>query len=436
MKKILQYPIAVLFALFISVFFLVDVFNSDRAFSEFENTSLAQKPAFSWSSFVDGSFGSKYVKYINEQFLGRDNWISMKAVADMGLGRIESHGVTYGDDHYLMEKLEIVEDQNYPANAGTNIVKQTSLDRSNGMVSSFLQMYDQPITFSLVPNSYAILEDEVPTGFPGADQQAYTQQIYQTLSEADDQLEIVDFSDALSQHKDEYIYYRTDHHWTTLGAYYAYVAYCEQKGLTPVSLEELKENKVEDFYGTFYSKAKRPSQPADTITWYDVDVDEFAFVANLQQDKQLAQLGEVVQEDGLELLRVDGMMDQRKFEVRDKYAAFMWGNSGYVKIKSSHNLNHQEGKTSRLLLFKDSYANSMIPYLTYNYDEIIVVDLRYMAKSTKELMQEEFDDIFVMYNFSTYVSGASDLAKLKTACVFRLSFLSFCLKIQHLDFFV
>lgn len=413
MKKILQYPIAVLFALFISVFFLVDVFNSDRAFSEFENTSLAQKPAFSWSSFVDGSFGSKYVKYINEQFLGRDNWISMKAVADMGLGRIESHGVTYGDDHYLMEKLEIVEDQNYPANAGTNIVKQTSLDRSNGMVSSFLQMYDQPITFSLVPNSYAILEDEVPTGFPGADQQAYTQQIYQTLSEADDQLEIVDFSDALSQHKDEYIYYRTDHHWTTLGAYYAYVAYCEQKGLTPVSLEELKENKVEDFYGTFYSKAKRPSQPADTITWYDVDVDEFAFVANLQQDKQLAQLGEVVQEDGLELLRVDGMMDQRKFEVRDKYAAFMWGNSGYVKIKSSHNLNHQEGKTSRLLLFKDSYANSMIPYLTYNYDEIIVVDLRYMAKSTKELMQEEFDDIFVMYNFSTYVSGASNLAKLK-----------------------
>ncbi len=413
MKKILQYPIAVLFALFISVFFLVDVFNSDRAFSEFENTSLAQKPAFSWSSFVDGSFGSKYVKYINEQFLGRDNWISMKAVADMGLGRIESHGVTYGDDHYLMEKLEIVEDQNYPANAGTNIVKQTALDRSNGMVSSFLQMYDQPITFSLVPNSYAILEDEVPTGFPGADQQAYTQQIYRTLSEADDQLEIVDFSDALSQHKDEYIYYRTDHHWTTLGAYYAYVAYCEQKGLTPVSLEELEENKVEDFYGTFYSKAKRPSQPADTITWYDVDVDEFAFVANLQQDKQLAQLGEVVQEDGLELLRVDGMMDQRKFEVRDKYAAFMWGNSGYVKIKSSHNLNHQEGKTSRLLLFKDSYANSMIPYLTYNYDEIIVVDLRYMAKSTKELMQEEFDDIFVMYNFSTYVSGASDLAKLK-----------------------
>lgn len=413
MKKILQYPIAVLFALFISVFFLVDVFNSDRAFSEFENTSLAQKPAFSWSNFVDGSFGSQYVKYINEQFLGRDNWISMKAIADMGLGRIESHGVTYGDDHYLMEKLEIVEDQNYPANAGTNIVKQTSLDRSNGMLSSFLQMYDQPITFSLVPNSYAILEDEVPTGFPGADQQAYTQQIYRTLSEADDQLEIVDFSDALLQHKDEYIYYRTDHHWTTLGAYYAYVAYCEQKGLTPVSLEELEENKVEDFYGTFYSKAKRPSQPADTITWYDVDVDEFAFVANLQQDKQLAQLGEVVQEDGLELLRVDGMMDQRKFEVRDKYAAFMWGNSGYVKIKSSHNLNHQEGKTSRLLLFKDSYANSMIPYLTYNYDEIIVVDLRYMAKSTKELMQEEFDDIFVMYNFSTYVSGASDLAKLK-----------------------
>ena len=144
-----------------------------------------------------------------------------------------------------------------------------------------------------------------------------------------------------------------------------------------------------------------------------MDVDEFAFVANLQQDPELKELGEVIQEDGLELLSVDSMMDERKLSTRDKYAAFLWGNSGYVKIKSSHNLNHEDGKTSRLLIFKDSYANSMLPYLTYNYDEIVVVDLRYMAKSTAELMQEDFDDIFIMYNFSTFVSSAPDLARLQ-----------------------
>ena len=105
--------------------------------------------------------------------------------------------------------------------------------------------------------------------------------------------------------------------------------------------------------------------------------------------------------------RVCSIYQSSALESKDKYTVFFGGN--HPKVEISTTANNQRV----LLLFKDSYANSMIPYLTYNYDEIIVVDLRYMAKSTKELMQEEFDDIFVMYNFSTYVSGASDLAKLK-----------------------
>ena len=107
MKQILKYPAAVLFGIFILTFFLVDVLNEDRYMSEFENMKLQQKPSFSWSDFADGSFGNNYVTYINHQILGRDNWISLKAAADMGLGRIESHGVTFGGDHYLMEKLQI-----------------------------------------------------------------------------------------------------------------------------------------------------------------------------------------------------------------------------------------------------------------------------------------------------------------------------------------
>ena len=414
MKKILHYPIAILFGAFILIFFLVDVLNSDRAYSDFENKTLTTRPAFSIASFLDGSFGSNYVSYINDQIAGRDDWISLKAVADLLLGRIESHGVTFGKDDYMVEKLEIVGDEQKQLNSSTNVVGQSSVNRAVGIVRSFLEMYDKDITFSLVPNSQAILSDKLPEGYPGVDELAQSQQIYSELQSADQNLSVIDFSKALSQHSDEYIYYRTDHHWTTLGAYYAYVEYCAQKGLTPVSMEDLPQaNTVEDFYGTYYSKAKRPGQQADTITWYDVDVDEFAFVANLNQDPQLKELGTVVQEDGLELLSVDGMMDERKLSTRDKYAAFTWGNSGYSVIKSSHNLDHKEGKTSRLLIFKDSYANSMLPYLTYNYDEIVVIDLRYMAKSTAELMQEDFDDIFIMYNFSTFVSSAPDLARLK-----------------------
>ncbi len=411
MKKIFRYPMAILFSVFVMSVFLIDVCNKDKERSEFENTSLAQKPSFSWTAFSDGTFGNNYVKYINEQFLGRDQWITLKATADMALGRTEGHGVVYGKDHQLLEKLQVVESK--PSNSGTNVVEERNLKRSVDIMKSFLQMYDQEITFSLVPNAYAVLEDKVPYAFPGIDQEEETQRIYQELSQTDEQLTTIDFTEVLKEHQDEYIYYRTDHHWTTLGAYYAYTEYCREKGLTPVELSELEKHEVSDFYGTFYSKAKRPGQPSDTITWYDVPIDDFSFTANLLQDKELSQLGEVVEQDGEELLSVDTLMDERKFQTRDKYAAFTWGNPGYAKITSSHNLNHTEGKTSRLLIIKDSYANSMIPYLTYNYDEIVVVDLRYLSKSVKDLMQQDFDDIFVMYNFSTFLTENSSLARLK-----------------------
>ena len=176
MKKILQNPMAILFGLFVMVVFAVDVFNADRTFSDFENKKLSSKPSFSWSSFVSGSFGNNYVQYINDQFVGRDDWITLKAAADQGLGRIESHGITYADDGYLFEKLELVPER--LENSGTNVVAQQSMERSVGMLRSFLQMYDQDITVSLVPNSYAILEDKVPEGFPGVDQLAETQEIY------------------------------------------------------------------------------------------------------------------------------------------------------------------------------------------------------------------------------------------------------------------
>lgn len=411
MKKIFRYPMAILFSVFVMSVFLIDVCNKDKERSEFENTSLAQKPSFSWTAFSDGTFGNNYVKYINEQFLGRDQWITLKATADMALGRTEGHGVVYGKDHQLLEKLQVVESK--PSNSGTNVVEERNLKRSVDIMKSFLQMYDQEITFSLVPNAYAVLEDKVPYAFPGINQEEETQRIYQELSQTDEQLTTIDFTEVLKEHQDEYIYYRTDHHWTTLGAYYAYTEYCRKKGLTPVELSELEKHEISDFYGTFYSKAKRPGQPSDTITWYDVPIDDFSFTANLLQDKELSQLGEVVEQDGEELLSVDTLMDERKFQTRDKYAAFTWGNPGYAKITSSHNLNHTEGKTSRLLIIKDSYANSMIPYLTYNYDEIVVVDLRYLSKSVKDLMQQDFDDIFVMYNFSTFLTENSSLARLK-----------------------
>lgn len=404
LKRILQYPLLVIFAIFIVCFSVFDMTQNKKAYSEFENRDLAQRPTFSIASFIDTTFSKNYTTYVNDQFWGRDFWINLKAVTELALGKTENNGVLYGKDGYMFEKLQIVEER--PAGAGTNVVAQNRFNRSVNAVKEFLGKYDMPITVSIVPNSSEILKDKLPSGYTAIDQNKYINEIYQQFPQENNTF--LNFYDALTAHDNEYIYYHTDHHWTTLGAYYAYEAYCTEKGLTPVPLDSLEANYVEDFYGTFYNKAKKPGSISDTITWYDVPVESCTFsIDDVPQNAATIAKGTLLEEEGMTMLSVDTMCDTEKFDTRDKYAALMWGNPGIMKIKSSHNLDHQDGKTSRLLLIKDSYANSMIPYLTYNYDEIYVIDLRYFPLKQKFgefLLSHEFSDIFVMYNFSTFIS--------------------------------
>lgn len=404
LKRILQYPLFVIFAIFIVCFSVFDLTQNKKAYSEFENRDLAQRPTFSIASFIDTTFSKDYTTYVNDQFWGRDFWINLKAVTELALGKTENNGVLYGKDGYMFEKLQIVEER--PAGAGTNVVAQNRFNRSVNAVKEFLGKYDMPITVSIVPNSSEILKEKLPSGYTAIDQNKYIKEIYQEFPQENNTF--LNFYDALKAHDEEYIYYHTDHHWTTLGAYYAYEAYCTEKGLTPVSLDSLSANNVEDFYGTFYNKAKKPGSISDAITWYDVPVESCIFsIDDVPQNAATIAKGSLLEEEGMTMLSVDTMYDTDKFETRDKYAALMWGNPGIMKIKSSHNLDHQDGKTSRLLLIKDSYANSMIPYLTYNYDEIYVIDLRYFPLKQKfgeYLLSHEFSDIFVMYNFSTFIS--------------------------------
>lgn len=153
----------------------------------------------------------------------------------------------------------------------------------------------------------------------------------------------MDFTDALSRHSDEYIYYRTDHHWTTLGAYYAYAEYVRSLGMESAELSQLEGQEVSGFYGTYFSKAKKFNAIPDTITYYPIP-----------------DAGVTV--DGEEK---DGFYDLEKFQVRDKYAAFLWGNNGYTVLKSGVRTPAEGESPSRILVIKDSYANSFVPFLLY-----------------------------------------------------------------------
>ena len=375
MKKILRFPLVWIFFLFLFGYMIFDISQYNKTFSELENRELDQRPIFTLSSFYNNKFSPKYESYINDQFVLRDQWISLKSRSESLLGKIENNGIMYGNDGYMFQHYTTAD--------------MERIETNTKFVNEFVQLYpDLNITMGIIPNSYMVYPEKVPVGAGQVDQTALTQKIYKSL---DSSVQTLNFLEPLRSNKEQYIFYRTDHHWTTLGAYYGYSSFCEYKGWQPVLLDSLIETEVADFYGTYFSKTKAYNAVPDIITYYNIPVTQVSI-------------------DGKE---ANGLYDLEKFQQRDKYAAFLWGNHGITVIKSDNNLRKEEGKTSRILLIKDSYGNSFAPFLTYQYDEVYVVDLRSIpVKMSEFLAENEFDDVLILYNFMNF-SSDTNIAKLR-----------------------
>ena len=377
-KKILKYPLIWLFALFIFGFALWDILTPSREFSEMENRMLQQNPPFSLKSLMakgEQAYTRKYEKYINDQFVLRDGWITLKFYGESALGKIENNNVAFGKDGYLFEKVFSVDEENLSANLK--------------YMEEFLDKYpDLPVTFSVIPNAYTVLTEKLPAGFAAVsvDQNQRIGELYSRLEGKSSHLKLLELSPVLLEHQEEYIYYRTDHHWTTYGAYLAYGEYVRSLGLEPVPWGELEPHEVEGFYGSFDAKAKKAGTLPDVITWFDIP-------CRVEVNQQ----------------PVDFLHDLSRFEMRDKYSGLMHGNQALTVLYSQCNQNQQEGKTSRVLVVKDSYGNSFAPYLCYNFDEVYVIDLRYLGKMSAVLtdMGLEFDDVLILYNFMNFTTDTN-----------------------------
>lgn len=387
MKKIIEYPLVILFAVFIAVFSVVDMFVNRRVFSETENRYLEQRPNFTVKSLMDGKFTTKYETYINDQFVLRDGWIDLKSKAEYYIGKQENNSVVYGKNSYMFEKYDRPDDERIAKNLAE--------------LNAFFQKYSEiPATFAVIPNSYAVLFEKLPYGLQLVDQFAYIDSLYSQVRA--ENVKTLSLKESLLEHKNNYIYYMTDHHWTTYGAYLAYSDFVKSKGLEPVDYSSLKGTEIKGFYGTYFSKTKFFKTEPDIITYFDIPTTAVTIDGKT----------ELIGADK-EKIPVTGLYEVPKFETRDKYAAFLYGNNGVTVIKSDNNKNRTEGKTSRVLVIKDSYGNSFVPYLTYNYDEVVVVDLRAIPIKISELMsQYEFDDMLVLYNFMNF-NDDNNFVKLK-----------------------
>ena len=195
--------------------------------------------------------------------------------------------------------------------------------------------------------------------------------------------DVIDMRDDYRANKDQYLYFKTDHHWTPDGAYRAYQQFCTLKNLTPFDCNVYTKITVPDFYGTHYSATRRWNAQADSFSYYDLPNQMTVYKVNGEAD--------------YEPVKTEGLMNLAKLDTRDKYGAFLDGNNGYSVIEGNG--------TGSILVVKDSYANSFIPYLTANYAKIGVVDFRGLAYGLDSTIEKEgYDQILILYNFQTFIS--------------------------------
>ncbi len=335
-----------------------------QEFSENENRYLEPLPALTWESVKGGQYMENINSYLCDHFPFRDFFIGLKTRIEITLGRREINQVFIGRDGYLIEKYQ-------------KPVNTEQISRTLKTFGEKEELTGKELHLMLVPTAIYTYKNKLPEFAPAADQMETAEKIYQ-----DSGLLSIDCSqDLLAHQQDGQLYYRTDHHWTTYGAYVGYLAFCREKGLVPVSLDELEaETAAEDFCGTIYSKVNDYSQKGDKITIYRNPADKLT----------------VYYEDTKET--TDSLYNLKYARKKDKYSLFLDNLHPLIEITNENAESERE-----LVLIKDSYANSITPFLAHHFKKIYVFDTRYYKWGPSSFIKghEGITDVLILYNMNT-----------------------------------
>ena len=367
-KRITEYPIVVIFFAVCIVMLGGYLLLPEKDFSDMENRYLQKRPQVSLQGLLDGSFMDSFETYTNEQIPLRNMFVKCKAVLVQMTGSSENDGIAKGDDSYLFDKGTSVSDK---------------MHKNISAIKTFTKEAGRDVYVAIAPTSIWVNADKLPKGMPVLDEASCSNELTQALKDISN-AHMIHLYDALKAHKDEQLFYRTDHHWTTKGAGYAYEEIARNMGLEAMDIGRYEKHEAGDFRGTHYAKYKGAFVTPDSIEYYDVPIDA------LELEKQT----------------VDSLFDESKLSGYDKYAAFMYGNDGKYTVRA------EKGAGRSLVILKDSYANCLIPYLVMNYDTITVMDLRYFGGSVKEVLDAEPDaDVLLLYNW-TFMNDDNHFYKL------------------------
>lgn len=351
-----------LLALVLLVFTAADLLKADRLFSETENRVLAQKPKLSLEGILSGSYEKEYEAYATDQFVHRDTWVMLKTRMDILLERKAIKGVYLAEDGSLIE-------QHLPQN-----YDQAMADKRVGLLRELTERYPQTLVM-LAPTADNIQSYKLPPYAVSYDQRQLLSQVKEAVGEE----RVIDLFPILEEHREEPVYYRTDHHWTTLGAYYAYLEWARKVGYPPRSYDPKDLQTVSDtFLGTLHSRINLPME-ADKIQIFP-----------RTNNRKVKITYDFAKED-------DSYYVPSYLEGKNQYGYFLDDNHAFIESETAYAANGKE-----LFIIKDSYANSLIPILAPHYEKIYVLDLRYYNGSLFSLMEQYVThsrvSVLVVYN--------------------------------------
>lgn len=371
--RLLKYITIGFFLGFIFLFPIINIFTPDKNISEIENKLLTKLPKPSLEKIYNGSFMRNFDEYASDQFPFRPDFIKIKNMSSYFIGSREFRNIYVGEDGRLLEKFIFNKDI-----IDKNISQVTKL-------SSYLSMeHNISSTVMIVPTSIAFYEEQLPDYAITDKQTDVLTFIEKSLSNNFDKPSGLKFYtpyNILSNNKNKYIYFNTDHHWTQLGAKLAYDdLYRNNSNISYNFNNDSKYYKkvTDDFYGTYYSKALLPQIKGDSIYAYE-NYNNF----NIEIDFSK---------------RFDSLYDKNKLNSKNKYQYFLHGDPAFAVVTGNPKADNE------ILIFKDSYAHSFIPFLTQNYSKIHIVDPRYYNLNIEDYLKKNnnIKHALFLYNISTF----------------------------------
>ena len=366
----------------------------DKKSSEEENRSLQQMPEFSIDNLVSGKFTRNMGKYYADQFPFRNMLVGAKSLFSYAFFINENKGAIISKDGYLIQRFDLYSEKSISEKSSDELGGELTFYENmaniknnceyiNKFSENILNIDNINITAAVTPRKIDVMTNKLPIFFSTERHEKY----FDELNKYINQDIYLDLLEVLRLHNEEYIFFKTDHHWTIRGAYYAYIALGEKMGYE--SLSNIIKTASEDFYGTTWSKSG--------AKWINPDILEYYNAPDLN-------LYTTIIHDNASNKILNGFYDFEKLETKDKYSFFLGGINSRISIYS---------KTPRekLLLIADSFGQSLAPFLASHYD-IEILDMRFFDNNIYDFIEENnIKNILIFPNMES-LSTQNNLRKL------------------------